>query len=601
MNIDLKRSIGDFPDNPGVYLMYDGEDIIIYVGKAKNLRSRVRSYFLQDNPIKTRVLMSRVQRIEYLVTGNEYEALLLENNLIKRHSPRYNINLKDGKSYPVIRITADEYPRIFRTRRIVQDGSHYFGPYPDTRLIDEYLELVDKLYPLRKCRTTALKPRKSPCLYHHIGRCAAVCAGRTSHEEYMRRVEAIKALLAGRTTELRRELTEKMHAAGSELRFEEAASCRDALRALDQVETEQRIVDFDPEVRDYIGHASRDELSAFVVFQMRSGKMVGNSVFYGELPGSEEENLVEFVLRFYSSTGTPPRRLYTSSSLGDLDPLREFFQRELQSEVEILAPETSRDAAILRLCTENARQELERHIRSRGDVPALEELATVLKLSGPPLRIEGFDIAHVGGHHTVASLVSFSNGVPDKSQYKRFRIRSLPEGRVDDFASMREVLARRYTRVKNERLPRPDLVVVDGGKGQVSAAREILDALDLAIPIVGIAKREEELFLPEHPEPIRLPEGTPALRVLQFVRDEAHRFATTYRASLQKKEVVTSLLEEVPGIGPRRAARILKAFPDLDGLLETPVDIVAKSTGITETKVGEVREKIRSGIYGEES
>lgn len=593
MSDELKTRTRDFPDKPGVYLMHGPSDEIIYVGKAKNLRYRVRSYFQQDNPVKTRVLMGHVSRIEYIVTGNEYEALLLENNLIKRHSPRYNINLKDGKSYPVIRITADRYPRIFRTRRIVQDGSLYYGPYTDSRRIDAYLELVDKMYPLRKCRSPQLKPRKNPCLYYHIGRCAAVCAGKTDHDEYIRRVSAIKSLLEGKTDQLRREIFEKMRVAGDSLQFEQAAEYRDTLRALDQVETEQRIVDFDPEIRDYIGYAARDELCAFVVFQMRSGTIVGNSVFHGELPGSDEENLVEFVLRFYSSAGKAPKTLYTSSALGDLEPLQQFFREELDADVEILMPETTRDAAVLRLCTENARQELEKRIRAQGDIPGLEELASALGLKIPPLRIEGFDIAQTGGRNTVASMVSFSNGVPDPTQYKRFRIRSLPEGQVDDYGAMREVLARRYSRVKNEKRPRPDLILVDGGKGQVSAADEIIKALDLAIPIVGLAKREEELFLPGLPDPIRLEGGSPALRVVQRVRDEAHRFATTYRAALQKREVTTSILEEIPGIGPRRAARILRAFSNRDEIMETPVDIIAKSTGLNEETVHRIREHLR--------
>ncbi|WP_234969078.1 excinuclease ABC subunit UvrC [Alkalispirochaeta americana] len=590
--------MNNFPASPGVYLMKDSQERIIYVGKAKNLRARVRSYFLKDNPIKTKVLMSHVTVIDYIVTGNEYEALLLENNLIKRHSPRYNINLKDGKSYPVIRITADPFPRVFQTRTIIQDGSRYFGPYPGVSRLESYLELIEKLYPLRKCRSSSLKKREQPCLYHHIGRCAAVCAGKTSRDEYLRRVEKIESLLSGKTEALRREITEKMTAAGASLQFEKAAEYRDILAALDQMESEQRIVDFDPEVRDYIGYATGETFSAFVVFQMRQGNLLGSTTFHGELPGSEEENLVEFVLQFYSSTSRAPQKLYTSASLGDVAPLKRFFQEELSTEVDISPPGSTRDAAILRLCTENARQELERLQRARGDLPALEELARLLHLPAPPLRIEGFDIAQVGGHHTVASLVSFSRGVPDKSQYKRFRIKSLPDGAIDDFGAMREVLARRYSRVKNEKLPKPDLILIDGGKGQVSAARGILLALELPIPIVGLAKREEEIFLDDTKEPLRLPEGTPALRLLQHVRDEAHRFATTYRGSLQKKDALTSLLQAVPGIGPRRAARIMKAFPREESLLETPLDIIAKSTGISEDLAREIQNHLRKSREG---
>ncbi len=594
---ELKNTIKEFPNSSGVYIMKDDEDQVIYVGKAKDLRSRVRSYFLQDVPIKTQVLMSRVARIDYLLTGNEYEALLLENNLIKRHNPRYNINLKDGKSYPVIRITADEYPRVFRTRRIVQDGSLYFGPYTSIGRLEAYLDLIDRLYPLRKCRTPQLKKRSSPCLYWHIGRCAAVCAGKTSHAEYMARIDNIKSLLSGKTDDLRRELREQMERAATELRFEDAAELRNALNGIEQVEVEQRIVDFDPEVRDYIGYASHAELSTFVVFQMRAGKLVGSNVFHADLPGEDDENLLEFVLQFYGSSGTPPRELYTSAALGDLEVLKRFFREELQAEVTIRTPSGSRDAAVLRLCTENARQELEKRLRERGDLPALEDLAVALGLSHPPLRIEGFDIAHVGGRNTVASLVSFSNGVPDKSQYKRFRIRSLKDGQVDDFAAMREVIARRYTRVKNEKLPQPDLILIDGGKGQVNAAHEILTALDLTIPIVGLAKRNEELFLPHESEPVILPEAAPPLRILQHVRDESHRFATTYRAGLQKQDVITPIVRRVPGIGPKRATRIMRSFPQVESLLETPVDIIAKSTGITEAQAAAIQERIRQEIY----
>lgn len=595
---ELKNSIREFPESSGVYVMKDAEGTVIYVGKAKNLRARVRSYFAGDVPIKTAVLMSRVDRIDYLLTGNEYEALLLENNLIKNHRPRYNINLKDGKSYPVIRITADEYPRVFKTRRIVQDGSTYIGPFTSVWRLEAYLDLIDRLYPLRKCRTPQLKPRSSPCLYWHIGRCAAVCAGKTSHEEYMERIDRIRELLSGKTDGLRRDLRRRMDEASRAMNFEKAAEYRDALRGIEQVESEQRIVDFDPEVRDYIGYASRDELTTFVVFQMRAGRLIGSNVFHGEMAGEDEENLLEFVTQFYGSASKPPRELYTSASIGDLSVLDRFFRDELGADVTIRTPASSRDASVLRLCTQNAYQELDKRLRERGDLPALEELARVLPLPGPPLRIEGFDIAHVGGRNTVASLVSFSNGVPDKSQYRRYRIKSLKDGQIDDFASMREVVARRYTRVRNEKLPRPDLILIDGGKGQIGAVQEILTALDMDIPVVGLAKRNEELFVPEQPEAIRLPEGSPPLRVLQHVRDEAHRFATTYRAGLQKSDVVTPLVQKVPGIGAKRATRIMKAFPDLDSLLETPVDIIAKSTGISEDQAGALKELISGHLYG---
>ncbi|MFP4330965.1 MAG: excinuclease ABC subunit UvrC [Alkalispirochaetaceae bacterium] len=588
----IRDQIRHFPRTSGVYIMRDQEQRVIYVGKAKNLRSRVRSYFSGDRDVKTRHLVSKIESIDYLVTSNEYEALLLENNLIKEHHPRYNINLKDGKSYPVIRITNDEYPRVFRTRRIIQDGSLYYGPYTSVTHLETYLELIDKLFPLRKCKRPELRSREHPCLYYHIGRCAAVCAGKTGKEEYLRRIEQIKQLLSGKTDALLRELKKSMEARAEALEFEKAAAYRDAIDAIETIATEQRIVDFDPEVRDYIGYAAKEELCSFVVFQMRSGKLIGSNVFHSEVFGSDEENLSQFLVQYYSSLTAFPAKLFTHRDFADSDQLRTFFRDEMAREVEILTPETKRDASILRMTFENARQDLEKRIRRRGNLPALQELQSVLQLKSPPLRIEGFDIAQVGGKHPVASMVSFSNGVPDKSQYRKFHIRTL-KGEIDDYEAMREAVARRYTRVVNEKLPKPDLILVDGGKGQVSAARGILDSLGLeGVALVGLAKKHEEIFLPGNPDPLRLPEGSPPLRVLQFVRDEAHRFATTFRAGLQSRQISHSLLEEIPGIGPKRAARILKAFQSLEAIVETPADIIAKSTGISEEKARELQERL---------
>ena len=589
----LKEQIRHFPTGSGVYIMRDQRDRVIYVGKAKNLRNRVRSYFSGDRDVKTRLLVSKIDRIDYLVTNNEYEALILENNLIKEHTPRYNINLKDGKSYPVIRITNDEYPRVFRTRRIVQDGSLYYGPYANVGSLESYLELIDKLFPLRKCKRPELRPREHPCLYYHIGRCAAVCAGKTSKEEYLHRIDQIKQLLSGKTEKLLTELKEAMAGASRRLEFERAAEYRDAVEAIEAMDLEQRIVDFDPDVRDYVGYSVKEELCSFVVFQMRSGKLIGSNVFSSEVLGSDEENLSQFLVQYYSSVKAFPSKLFVQGEFADSEAIRTFFRDEMKAEVKIMRPETKRDASILRMTFENARQDLEKRIRRRGNLPALQELQKVLQLKRPPLRIEGFDIAQVGGKHPVASMVSFANGVPDKAQYRKFHIRNL-KGQVDDYEAMREAVARRYTRVVNEKLPKPDLILVDGGKGQVSATKGVLDSLGLeSIPLIGLAKKNEEIFLPEHPTPLRLPEGSSPLRVLQHVRDEAHRFATTFRAGLQTKEISRSTLEAVPGIGPKRAARLLKAFNSLESILETPADIIAKSTGLNEEKAKELQEYLK--------
>ncbi len=574
--------------------MKDADDRTIYVGKAKNLRNRVRSYFSGEKDPKTSLLVARVNDIETLVTRNEYEALLLENNLIKKWNPRYNINLKDGKTYPVIRVTNEEYPRVFKTRSMIQDGSIYFGPFTNVGHIDTYLELIERIYPLRKCRRP-VKKREHPCLYYHLGRCAAVCAGKTDKEEYDRRVEGIKKLLSGKTADLRRDLQQKMERAAAEMQYERAAEYRDTIRALDSVETEQQVVDFDPETRDYVGYASHEQLGTFVVFQMRAGKLLSSDMFRSDVFDTDVEDLTQFIVRYYEAKKSVPARLFVPVQV-DHETLQTFFRDTHDAEVQITLPQEKRDQSIINMVKENARQDIEKRIRERGNLPALEELTRVLELARVPLRIEGFDIAHVGGKHPVASMVSFLNGIPNKAEYRRYHVRGL-EGKIDDFEAMREVIARRYTRILNEKKDRPDLIVLDGGKGQVSAGKEILDSLGLEdTPLLGLAKQNEEIFLPHRAEPVSLPEGSPPLRLLQHIRDESHRFATTFRARMQQKEISVSTLERVPGIGPKRSKQILQAFGGLETVAETPPDMIAKTVGITEEKARQVRTVARAGL-----
>ena len=576
--------------------MRSSDDSILYVGKAKNLRSRVRSYFSRDKDVKTSVLMTRVSRIEYIVTRGEYEALLLENNLIKEHRPKYNINLKDGKTYPVIRITNEEYPRVFRTRRIVEDGSSYYGPYANVHHLDRYLEMIEKLFPLRKCRGP-IRKREHPCLYYHIGRCAGVCAGKTDQKEYARRVDGIRRLLSGETDALIADLEHEMEAAVTDLRFEKAADLRDTIAAIRSAGEEQQVVDFDPDVRDYLALYLRDGLVSISVFHMRGGKLLGTELFHADVYGEPDEFIPQFLVQYYTTATVVPDKLIIGSdgrTVGSIRPdLSRFFRDELGSEVEILVPESSRDASITNLAAENARRDFEKRVREQGNIAGLEELQRVLELPRLPLRIEGFDIAHVDGTHPVASMVSFVNGRPDRSNYRRYHMRTL-DGGIDDFAAMREVTARRYTRLLNEQQPLPDLILIDGGKGQVSATVSVLGALELDVPVVGLAKREEELHLPDHGEPIRLPEGSEPLRILQAVRDEAHRFATTFRSGLQSGDFTLATLESVPGIGPTRSGRLIARFGSLAAIAGAETESVAAEAGIPYEKAQEVQETIRA-------
>jgi excinuclease ABC subunit C len=571
----LKETAASLPNSPGVYIMKDAKGEVIYVGKAKDLRKRVTSYFLSGRDVKTSHLVGRISSIEYILTQTEYEALLLENNLIKQWKPRYNINLKDGKSYPVIRITNEEYPRVFRTRRIIEDGSSYFGPFPNVAMLDTYLALIEKLFPLRKCKGE-LKKRKEPCLYYHIGRCLAPCAGRASLSEYLEHVEAVKQLLSGKTEELLASLSEKMQAASASLTFERAAKLRDAIEAIRTVQMEPEVEDFNPETRDYIACACLDSLCTFAVFSMRGGKLLGRDMFKTEI--HDDEAFLQFMMQYYGKASDLPDQVFVSQSF-ETELILEFFAKERGKEVSISVPdENSRHGKILRMALMNGMQDVEKRLKLSGNIRGLEELKRVLALPSLPRRIEGFDIAQLSGKYPVASLVSFSDGNPDKKNYRRFHIKTLG-GAIDDYESIREVVARRYTRVINEGLPVPDLILIDGGKGQVNAAKEILETLGLGeVPVAGLAKQFEEIFLPGRSDPIRLPDTSEALKILQGVRDETHRFATSFNKQLREKDAKLSVLTDIPGIGPSRAAKILTAFGSLNSLrYATPEEIASKA------------------------
>ena len=598
---DLPRLARDLPRAPGVYLLKDRKGAVLYVGKSKNLRARVATYFQSGagtgRDIKTEVMASKVAEFEVIVTRNEFEALLLENTLIKDRKPRYNINLKDGKSYPVIRLTNEQFPKAFRTRTMVLDGSEYFGPFPKVNQIDIYLALIDKLFPLRK-RGTVFKERDQPCLNFHIGRCAAPCVGNIDPEEYQQRVAAVRKLLTGKSADLLRELRARMEREAVALRFEKAAALRDQIRAISEVtDSDQNVVDFSREARDYVGcHRDGDHYTV-ALFQFRHGQLLGKERFRLLDSAPPEEVMPSFLLQFYAGVQTRPRTVFVRLPPAAAQVLQNALDQALSApaeaaphgrrpaRLEVRVPQRGKHVRFLRMAEHNALVEWESGEKKRAGRDArfqvLDELRDALQLDAVPRRIEAFDISHLEGSDAVASLVVFVDGRPEKQSYRHFRLRSL-DGKVDDYAAMREVVARRYTRAVNDNRALPDLVLVDGGKGQVNAATKVLRALELgSVPVAGLAKRNEQVFVPGQSTPVALPDGSAALRLLQAARDESHRFANSFNRRLRGKRVSVSMLEAVHGIGRVRSRRLLEAFGSVSAMLAAPPETIAARAGVT--------------------
>ncbi|MGP1594123.1 MAG: excinuclease ABC subunit UvrC [Treponema sp.] len=615
----LHQYAKDAPKTSGVYLWRDEKECVIYVGKAKSLKNRLSSYFLSRRDIKTRILVSRARSIEYIQTANEYEALILENNLIKKYKPRYNINLKDGKTYPVLKITNERFPRLYRTRVVQHDGSRYFGPFPNVPALDDFLSLIKRHYTVRQCKRFK---QREPCLYFHIGRCSAPCAGKISEEAYRKDIEEIALLLDGDIESAIAGLQTAMKTAAAAREFEKAARIRDGIQAVYALRGQNVVEDMDPEARDYIAWAAEASLMTFTVLKMRGGKVVGRDLYRTESLKDESEVLPEFLMAYYTDMQQIPPHIFVpavqDSLLAEQWLTGQFgvsvtitaiplADSEQSSGVPLCAAESicaaepppsytarsippaiiQRHRAALAMAHFNAKEDAARRMKERGDFPALEELKNILHLEKIPERIEGFDIAHLHGKYTVASLISFKNGNPDKKNYRIFRLRTT-DGIIDDYASMREAVSRRYTRLLNESAELPDLILIDGGLGQVNAAKSILDALDLPIPLIGLAEKNEEIYLPHNGTPLILPRRSAALRVLQRVRDETHRFANSKNNRLRSKETLQLTFEQLPHIGKKRAVILLKEYSSLAAVAAAAPEPLAALLGISEKAAEEV-------------
>ncbi len=569
----LSQKLQNIPKSPGCYLFKDGKGTILYVGKASVLRNRVRSYFQVSRTAhpKLLALVKRIRDLEWIVTDSEVEALILENNLIKKYQPRYNIDLKDDKTYPYIRITSEDFPRVFVTRKRILDGSIYFGPYTDVKRVRFTLKTLQQMFPIRSCRHNltpeVIARRKIDlCLDYYIQKCKGPCQGLQSKEEYGEMIEKVKYFLKGKTGGLVRELKDAMQKSSDALQFEEAARIRDRLAALENYRNAQKVVQGDFKDRDLIALAKDENDAVAVLFRIREGKMIGRIHFYmANAEGQAADKLQEaFIKQYYFKTDEIPREILVQSDMEQKQTIQEWLSSRLDKKVTILVPRMGEKKKILRMAEKNARLLLEelklQKLKAKNHLPhSVQALQRDLRLPKPPRRMECFDISNIQGTDPVASMVCFINGKPKKSEYRKFKIRE--KETPDDFAMMREVIRRRYARLQKENKPMPDLIVVDGGKGQLSSAKEVLDELGLGEQlIIGLAKRLEEVFLPGYSDAQMLPRTSSSLKVLQQIRDEAHRFAVTFHRSRRKKRTLISELDQIEGIGPTRRKILLNTF-----------------------------------------
>ena len=579
---ELTAQVALLPDKPGVYLMRDAAGKIIYVGKAVNLKNRVRSYFqLRGLSPKTEALVARITQFETIVTATEMEALILECNLIKKHRPRYNISLRDDKSYPFVKVTLnEEFPRVYATRRVEKDGAKYYGPYASAGAMHETLALLRRLFPLRNCRT--MESRR-PCLEFHINRCMAPCAGLIDALAYREMVKTVCLFLEGRSADVEKDLKRRMLAASDEMKFELAGRLRDQLAAVRQVVEKQNIVTGAGD-QDVLGLARSGGQACVQVFFVRSGKMIGRDRFLlsGGEAESDSEVLAAFVEQYYNESSFIPREILTPATLPETELLSAWLSERKSGAVHLLTPQRGTKRELVQLAGDNAaealRQRSEREAGLAGKrSAAVQELAERLGLAAPPERIECFDISHIQGAETVASMVVFTGGEPDKSEYRRFKLKTV-EGSPDDFASMQEVTLRRYREAKE---PLPDLIVIDGGKGQLSSALEVIRGVGLAdIPVIGLAKEFEQIFRENISEPLVLPRHSEALRLVQQIRDEAHRFAVSYHRKLRSKRNLVSVLDHVRGIGAKRRQALWKHFNTIERIRNASVEELAAAPGM---------------------
>jgi excinuclease ABC subunit C len=644
MNDKIQSVLNSLPHKPGIYLMKDAQGTILYVGKAISLYNRVRSYFQESSDLspKNRSMVSKVDDIEFLVVKNEVEALVLESNYIKQYRPKYNVLLRDDKNYPYIKVSlTEDFPRVYRVRSFQRDGNRYFGPYTNSGAVDSTLDLLNKLFAYRTCRYDAnawapprdgeppsgwrqkLLPR--PCTQYYIHRCIAPCVAYATREEYDAVIQQVILFLEGKHDEVVKHLQEQMQQAAEHLNFEEAARIRDRIKAVERILEKQRIIHTEgQDDQDVIALASAEDETCAQVFFFRNGKLVGREFFIlqGTRDSSPGEVMSSFLQQFYESSPHVPAEIIVEAEPDDKVVVQSWLKEKRKGAVAITEPKRGEKLRLVEMVKQNAQEVLEQQrikwlTDSQKTQLALEELQEAINLAVPPQRIECYDISNTQGTNSVGAMVVFEMGRPKSSEYRRFKIKTV-EG-PNDFASHQEMLRRRFRRqASHERESEvyydekeaesivqleqevtlqhdwaiPDLIIIDGGKGQLSAAMEVLQELHIDIPTVGLAKENEEIFVPGSPDPIILPRSSQGLYMVQRIRDEAHRFGITYHRKLRSERTFKSVLDEIPGIGPKRKQALMKHYGTVRAISAASIDELAALNGMTRDAAEKVKEYI---------
>ena len=595
----IEKALAVLPNKPGVYLMHDRNGRVIYVGKAKNLNNRVHSYFRESgrHSVKVTTLTSHVEDIETIMTDSEIEALILECNLIKKYRPRYNIMLKDDKTYPYLKLTLQEaFPRMYITRKVVRDGARYYGPYPDVGALRSTVKLLRSLFPVRNCRNMN---QERPCLQYHIKRCLAPCTGKVDPQEYGELVNSISMVLDGKTQELRRNLKQSMQEAAENYEFEQAARYRDQLQAVNRLEESQKAV-LEGGDMDIVGFAADDFNVCLQVFFVRGGKLIGRKDFMLPADGEEEaEVIAAFLKQYYNEEDIfLPKEILVSRlpEEAELLLLQQWLSDRAERKVTVSVPKRGDKAKLLQLACDNALkliQEKERKgkLQQQSEEDTAEALQRIVGCNRSLARMDCFDISHNQGSETVSSMVVFRYGAPSKKDYRHFKLQST-EGKPDDFKSMQETVYRRYKDYEDL----PDLIIIDGGKGQLNAALHVIRGLGLDIRVISLAEKNEEIFLEGQSESIYLERESPALHLIQYIRDEAHRFAITYHRKRLRKKNLVSVLDNIAGIGPARRKALWKAFTTLEAMKEATEEELAAVEGMNRPAAQKVYEFFHSDI-----